>query len=142
MRPSSPGACLLEGVSWLRTMSDTRKDCGSAIRTGMAIKKIAIPNSLKSIFIWLFPDASPFVYTRLRGKGFLCEVVRSGSLAAFLTFNLISRHKGTKFPEANAGGAFCRPARQADNRTRADVHKPCSLVGRLFPFSVNLRGFR
>ena len=31
---------------------------------------------------------------------------------------------------------------QADNRTRADVHKPCSLVGRLFPFSVNLRGFR
>src|SRR5258707_15043227 len=91
-------------------MSDTRKDCGSAIRIGMAIKKIAIPNSLKSSFIWLFPDASPFVYTRLRGKGFLCEVVRSGSLAAFLTFNLISRHKGTKFPDANAGAAFCRPA--------------------------------
>jgi len=47
----------LEERLLLRTTSETRKDCGSAIRTGMANKKIAIANNFKSSFIFLFQAA-------------------------------------------------------------------------------------
>jgi len=68
-------------------------------------------------------------------------MMQSSPLAAFLSFNLISHHKGTKFPEANASGAFAGRLGEADKRTLPDVRKPCSLMGRIFPLSVKSRRF-
>src|SRR5690349_12328679 len=106
-RPSSCAwSCLLGGASWLRTTSDSKKDCGSAMRTGMASRKIAMANSFRSTFILLFQSASQWLYAPVE-----CTVtlrwVRSNSLplqGAVTKFQLDFPPQRHKVPEGTRGG--------------------------------------
>src|SRR6266849_3117055 len=107
IRRSSPcGSCLLEGVSWLRTTSDTRKDCGSAIRTGMAIKKIAIANSFKSGFISLFPRTRPHLLYAPAEPRVSSQNGAKQLLRGIPNFQLDFPSQRYKVPAVTAGGVL------------------------------------
>jgi len=68
-------------------------------------------------------------------------MVPSSSFAAFLTFNLISRRKGTKFPQSLPEAFLPSRIRQADNRTRADVNETMFARGTIIPIFGQLALF-
>jgi len=99
----TPG--LFGGKVIAQNLRPRQKGLRSAIRTGMANKKIAIANNFKSSFIFLF-QAAHLLYARGHGRVTL-QLVPTRALA-LQTFLLISRHSGTKFPREPVG-AFAYP---------------------------------